>query len=68
MDRRTLNRLKVGDRIKVNTWHGRVGRRTVIRKITSIDDYGIGIAMFGYNPFYLRKGEIIEKIKDDKRE
>ena len=65
MRQRDLHRLKVGDKIKINTFHYRIGRRTVVRKITAIEDgLGIGVAMFGWNPFWLRKGEVIEKIKD----
>ena len=64
MRQRDLCRLKVGDTIKVKTWHGRVGRRTVIRKIVALDDdLGVGIRMFGWDPFWLRKKEIIKKIR-----
>ena len=64
MRREQIARLKVGDRIKVNTFHYREGRRTMIRKITAISDtMEIGIHAFGYSDFWLRKGEILEKIK-----
>jgi hypothetical protein len=63
MRRSAIERLKVGDTIKIHTWHGRVGYRTAIRKIVSIDSrYGIAVNMFGCRGFYLRKGEILEKV------
>jgi hypothetical protein len=64
MSRAQIARLKVGDRIKVRTFHYREGYRTVSRKITQISDtMGIAISMFGYRDFWLRKGEILEKIR-----
>jgi len=65
MRRRQIGNLKVGDTIKIKTFHYRVGRRTTIRKIVEISDsLGVGVKMFGWNPFWLRRGEIIEKIKN----
>jgi len=66
-----ISKLKVGDKIKVRTFHYRIGYRTVIRKISDMNEsmetgrnIGIAIRMFGYDNFWLRKGEILEKIKD----
>jgi hypothetical protein len=65
MSRAQIAHLKVDDRIKVNTFHYREGRRTIIRKITQIHpDMGIAIHMFGYPDFWLREGEIIEKLNN----
>jgi DNA (cytosine-5)-methyltransferase 1 len=46
MRREQIARLKVGDRIKVRTWHGRVGVRTIIENIMPAKD-------FLHNPFML---------------
>jgi hypothetical protein len=67
MSRDQIARLKVGDRIKVNTWHGRVGRRTMIRKVTQKHpELGVAIHAFGWSDFWLKRGEIIEKVKEVK--
>ena len=66
MNKSELRKLKIGDTIKIKALHYRIGYRSAIRKITSIDEQlGIGVRMFGYNPFWLKKKEIIEKIKSD---
>jgi hypothetical protein len=65
MPKAQRDRLKVGDWIKVRTWN-RDGFVTVIRKIVDrSDELGIGIKLFGYNPFWLysKSDRIIEKIK-----
>jgi UDP-2,3-diacylglucosamine pyrophosphatase LpxH len=60
-----INALKVGDTIKIHTFHYRVGRRTAIRKITHITNQGtICVNMFGWRDFMLRPGEIIDIYND----
>jgi len=60
------DKLAVGDTIKVRTWN-RDGFVTVKRKIVTRDELGIGIRLFGYNPFYLysKSDIIIKKIKNE---
>jgi hypothetical protein len=64
MPKAQRDRLKVGDWIKVRTWN-REGYITVTRKIVYRGESGIGIRLFGYNPFYLysKHDIIIEKVK-----
>ena len=64
MTRTEINKLKVGDTILVDTFHYRDGKRKVKRKIVYIGAMGIGVRLFGWNPFYLRDGEIIEKVSE----
>jgi len=54
-------KLKVGDRIKVSTWN-REGKKTCERDIVCIDSLGIGIRLFGWNPFYVQPHEIVDKV------
>ena len=71
MTREEIETLKVGDRILINTFHYREGRRKVERNIVEIK-YGrkqmpmsavVGVRMFGWNPFWIRDNEIIKKIE-----
>lgn len=50
------SKIKVGDRIKVRT-SIRYGYKTVTRKVIQIEGSGIGIRCFGYDPFWLNKGQ-----------
>jgi len=66
LSRRQRQALKVGDTIKVRTFHYREGVRTVTRKITEVHpEMGIAIKLFGYDKFWLShsKDKIIEKVK-----
>jgi hypothetical protein len=63
MTRNQVSKLKIGDTIEVKTVHYRIGWRTATRKIVAKDDYlGIGIRMFGWNPFWLKHKEILRKL------
>lgn len=58
-----IKKLKVGDKVKIHTFHYRIGRRTAVRVIRAIDEQlGVGVNMFGWTPFWLKNNEVIEKI------
>ena len=63
MTAKEIKKLKVGDTIKVSAVHLKEGRSTCKRKIVEINSHGqVGVRLFGWNPFWLRNNEIIEKI------
>ncbi len=62
MTQAQIRKLKVGDFIKVDTFN-REGRKKCERKIVAIDSMGVGVRLFGWNPFYLKNSEIIEKVE-----
>jgi hypothetical protein len=62
MKKSEIKKLKVGDTIRVNAIHYREGRKKCTRKIVEINSLGVGVRLFGWNPFFLRDSEIIEKV------
>lgn len=64
MTQKEINKLKVGDTIKVNAVHLREGRKKATRKVVEVGAFGVGVRLFGWNPFYLRNSEVVEKVND----
>jgi|OM-RGC.v1.035542893 hypothetical protein len=65
MTKEEINKLKVGDKIEINTYHFRSGRLKGTRIITAIYEHEINKIMvrcFGWDRFQLKPNEIIEKI------
>jgi len=62
MRKEQINKLKVGDKIEVKALHYREGYKKAIRKVVSINSLGVGVRLFGWNPFYLKQSEIIRKV------
>lgn len=56
--------IKVGDTISFTALHFREGKKKATRKVTEINTLGIGVRMFGYNPFFLNpRFDKITKVK-----
>ena len=67
MNKEEVNKLKIGDKIKINTYHCREGRLKTTRVINEIikgmnDENLIYVRCFGWDNFRIKKEEIIEKL------
>lgn len=68
MTTKEINNLKIGDKIKIQTFHYREGKLNTTRKITDIltntinGENKIYVRCFGWDGYLLRSNEILEKI------
>jgi len=49
-------------KIKIKATHYRSGTKIAIRKIKTIDRFGVTVGLFGWPNFYLKPNEIIKVV------